>query len=180
MLLVIHDIVLVLSLTGSLLLTTPGPAVGVAAAVVYYVTPSEPPNPNCPLGDPCETLDHYASNITGYFDGNDNVTMMFLSGNHTSTSCFTFSCPNPGQPCLNISMVGLRDTINVEIHLECDFTMLRVKRLTMSNLTIHGNENYGVVLEEAPTVGMTLNQVTLLICGCSSSLWWHLVLIHNS
>ena len=162
MLLVVHDIILVLSLVGSLPLTTPGPAVGVAAAVVYYVTPSEPPNPNCPNGDPCETLDHYASNITGYFDGNDNVTMMFLSGNHTSTSCFTFSCPNPSGSCPNLSMVGLRDTIDVEIQLECDFTLSYVKMLTMSNLTIHGNENYGVVLEEAPTVGMALNQVTFV------------------
>ena len=154
-------LILVVSLVGLLLHT---PELVGAAAVIYYVTPShEPPNPDCPApfsGDPCETLDHYASNVTGYFAGNDNVTMIFLSGNHTSKICFIFSCPSPSEPCLDLTMVGLRD--DVEIHLGCDFTLSYVKILTMSNLTIHGNEKYGVILEEAPTIGMALNQVTFM------------------
>ena len=134
-----------------------------AAAVTYYVTPSaaESPSRDCPLGEPCETLDDYASNITGYFaSGNDNVTMMFLSGNHTSTICFSYFCPSASRPCLELTMVGLRD--DVEIHLRCDFTLSYVKILTMSNLTIHGNEEYGVILREAPVVGMALNGVTFV------------------
>ena len=109
-----------------LLLHTPEP-VG-AAAVVYYVTPSshEPPNPDCPApfsSDPqCETLDHYTSNVTGYFAGNNNVTMMFLSGNHTSTICFNFSCLSPSEPCLDLTMASVRD--DIEVHLRCDY-MLR-------------------------------------------------------
>ena len=146
----------VLAFLEVLLYTQPG-SVG-AVAVTYYVTPSaaESPNPDCPLGEPCETLDHYASNITGYFASrNDNVTMMFLSGNHTSTSCFTYSCPSASEPRLELTMVGLRD--DVEIHLRCDFTLSYVKILIMSNLTICGNEEYGVILREAPVVGMVLN-----------------------
>ena len=153
------QLILVLGLV-DLLLHNPAGPVGVAAAIIY-VTPSEPPNPDCPLGEPYETLDHYASNITGYFaSGNDNVTMIFLSGNHTSTSWFTYSCPSASEPCLELTMVGLRD--NIEIHLGCDFTLSSVKILIMSNLTIHGNEKYGVILREAPVVGMALNQVTFV------------------
>ena len=57
-------------------------------------------------------------------------------------------------------MVVLRD--DVKIHLRCDFTLSYVKILTVSNLTIHGNEKYGVILEEAPTIAMALNQVTFM------------------
>ena len=51
--LLIPDLVFVVVL----LLYTPEPVH--SAAVKYYVTPSEPPNPDCPIGEPCETLDHY-------------------------------------------------------------------------------------------------------------------------
>ena len=39
---------LILAFLGVLLYTPIG---SVGAAVVYYVTPSEPPNPDCPLGE---------------------------------------------------------------------------------------------------------------------------------
>ena len=132
-----------------------------SAAVVYYVTPSAPPNPDCPpSSDPCETLDHYASNTTGYFAGKDSVTMIFLSGNHSSKSCFNFSCPSPIESCLNLTMLSLGD--NTDIQLECHFTLSYVNVLTLSSLTIHGSEKYGIILKEAPVVGMTVDRVTFV------------------
>ena len=142
------------------LLYTPGP---VGAAVVYYVTPSEAPNwDDCHLlGDPCETLDHYASNITRYFAGNDNVTMIFLRGNHTSTVCFTLSC-HRSSPCLrNLNMTGWKNTTS-KIHLGCDFTFLFIDTLTISNVIICGHGNHGLVMNEAPAMGMMVDGVTFI------------------
>ena len=150
-----------------LLLYTPEPVH--SAAVKYYVTPSEPPNPDCSIGEPCETLDHYASNTTGYFAGKDSVTMIFLSGNHTSKSCFNFSCPHV-EPCLNLTMLSLVNS--TEIQLGCDFILSSVNVLTMSSLTIHGNEKYGIILREAPFVGMTVDGVTFV--GAALRLGGHL------
>ena len=141
------------------LLHTQGP-VHVGAAVVYYVTPSTPPSADCPVGEPCETLDYYASNTTGYLGGKDSVTMIFLSGNHTSKTCFTFSCLSLNESCPNLTMLSLGD--NAEIQLECHFTLSYVNVLTVSDLTIHGNEKYGIVLKETPVVGMTVDRVTFV------------------
>ena len=67
-----------LLLGGLTLISVPGEAVN----NVYYVTPTEPPNSDCP-GEPCQTLDHYFSHIDRYFSSDKiNVTMMFLQGNH--------------------------------------------------------------------------------------------------
>ena len=52
-------------------------------AIVYYVTPTEPPNLDCP-GQPCQTMEHYFKNGDRYFNRNKiNVTMKFLHGKHT-------------------------------------------------------------------------------------------------
>ena len=87
------------------------------------------------------------------------MIMMFLSGNHTSRRCFNFSCP-PSEPCLNLTMLSLRD--NTEIQLGCDFILSFVNILTVTSLTIHGNERYGIVLREAPVVGMRVDGVTFI------------------
>ena len=154
---------LILAFLGVLLYTPTGSVV--TAAVTYYVTPAEPPsgNPDSPPGKPCETLDHCASNTTGYFaSGNDNVTMIFLSGNHMSKSCFNFSCPLwPNESCLNLTMLSLRhDT--VKIWLECDIVLSFVNILTVNRLTIHGNERHGIVLREVPVVGMAVDGVMFI------------------
>ena len=51
-------------------------------AVVYYVTPTKPPNSDCP-GEPCQTLDYYFSHGDKYFSSDKiNVTMILLHGKH--------------------------------------------------------------------------------------------------
>ena len=48
----------------------------------YYVTPTPPPNPDCPLDQPCHTLSYYASNASSLFNNRDNVSLLFLDGPH--------------------------------------------------------------------------------------------------
>ena len=49
--------------------------------VVYYVTPTLPPNPDCPDGFPCHTLEHYFSN-SSFTEQTANLSMAFLTGQH--------------------------------------------------------------------------------------------------
>ena len=49
--------------------------------VVYYVTPTLPPNPDCPDGLPCHTLEHYFSN-SSFTEQTTNLSMVFLTGQH--------------------------------------------------------------------------------------------------
>ncbi len=51
----------------------------------YYVTPTPPPNPGCPSDKPCHTLSYYASNVSSLFNGRDNVSLIFLAGNHSAS-----------------------------------------------------------------------------------------------
>ena len=62
-------------------LLTPG------EAVVYYVSPTKPPNPDCP-GQPCHTLEYYSCNGMSYFSSkNINITIILMQGNHTLINC---------------------------------------------------------------------------------------------
>ena len=48
---------------------------------VVYVTPTLPPNPDCPGGFPCHTLEHYFSN-SSFTEQTANLSMVFLTGQH--------------------------------------------------------------------------------------------------
>ena len=49
--------------------------------VTYYVKPSQS-SPDCP-GQPCETFQYYLDNVNTTLNQEKNVTMIFLTGNHT-------------------------------------------------------------------------------------------------
>ena len=49
---------------------------------VVYVTPTPPPNKDCPYGVSCHTLQHYFSNKS-FTKQRDNLTLVFISGEHT-------------------------------------------------------------------------------------------------
>ena len=61
------------------LLLSPLPLSG---AQEYCVTPTQPPNPACPSGKPCHTLNDYAKNSSDLFSGKDDVSLLFLDGLH--------------------------------------------------------------------------------------------------
>ena len=50
---------------------------------MYYVTPHSP-NPDCPSGEPCLTINKYAQG--NHFDGDDNLILLFLNGEHSLTA----------------------------------------------------------------------------------------------
>ena len=51
-------------------------------AVVYYVAPTLPPNPDCPA-QPCQMLDYYFTHQHRYFCNQSNITMKLMKGEHT-------------------------------------------------------------------------------------------------
>ena len=61
----------------------PSPHTTLSSATVYYVTPHSP-NPDCPSGEPCLTINEYAQG--NHFDGDDNITLLFLNGEHNLTA----------------------------------------------------------------------------------------------
>ena len=61
----------------------PSPKTILSSAAVYFVTPHSP-NSNCPLGDPCLTLDEYAQR--NQFEGDENISLHFLNGEHNLSS----------------------------------------------------------------------------------------------
>ena len=60
----------------------PSPHTTLSHAAVYYITPHSP-NPDCPSGEPCLTINEYAQG--NHFDGDDNITLLFLNGEHNLT-----------------------------------------------------------------------------------------------
>ena len=60
----------------------PSPHSTLSHAAVYYVTPHSP-NPDCPSGEPCLTINEYAAG--SHFDGDYNVQLFFLNGEHILT-----------------------------------------------------------------------------------------------
>ena len=74
--------------TFTLLLVLNGFSPTLSGAVDYYVTPTPPPNPGCPIGKPCYTLNYYADHSQELFPNNFNVSMFFLGGSHILTVDF--------------------------------------------------------------------------------------------
>ena len=80
---------------------------------VMYVTPTPPPNPDCPYGVPCQTLQHYFNNKS-LIEQRDNLTLIFISGEHTGVCEKT--AINPA--AFNVTGIGGQVTIectNIEL-----------------------------------------------------------------
>ena len=48
----------------------------------FFVSPTSPPNPACPSGKPCHTLNEYAQNGKILFGLYENIHLFFLDGTH--------------------------------------------------------------------------------------------------
>ena len=136
-----------------------------AGNVIYYVRPTSPhkETSECPKGKLCQTWDQYASNVSKYFDGKDNVSMIFLTGTHDAARCLNITCPSIDHPCLNLTMSPAHESSDkVVIQLHCGIKLTYINILSMSGLTIRGMQKFGVELNYAPMQALTLNQVTLV------------------
>ena len=128
------------------LILTPG------EAVVYYVTPTEPPNPDCP-GQPCQTLEYYFSHKEEYFNiSKINVTILLLGGEHILSSNHA-ECPdNHMNNCLSkiiitscgniikelemFEMIGLEPAHDVVVQLLANIVLVNITKSHFTNLTL--------------------------------------------
>ena len=107
-------------------------------AVDYYVTPTVSSHPDCPIGEPCYTINHYASNDS-YFSGKENITLNFLQGTHNLT--YNIGIYRDTQ---SLTMRGFKtgggSTFSIaEIYFTSTQIYLReIVDMTIENLIIHG------------------------------------------
>ena len=112
----------------------PSPHTTLSSATVYYVTPHSP-NPDCPSGEPCLTI-----NEGNHFDGDDNITLLFLNGEHNLTAReFTIAHKTALEMAPNISsievMVRLSNMSSVVVQNISEFKFWGLK---IASQTGHG------------------------------------------
>ena len=118
----------------------PSPHTTLSYAAVYYVTPHSP-NPDCPSGEPCLTLNEYAQG--NHFNGTDNITLLFLNGEHNlTTQSLDFEHKAllkmaPVQTEVRIQLTNGTDII-VEKVIEVEISGLRFVGMSQDCLSIAG------------------------------------------
>ncbi len=75
----------------------------------YYVTPTPPPNPNCPSDELCDTLSYYAKNASALIKGRRNVSLLFMNGYHFSETILEISNVD------SFTIAGLDPNFDIEI-----------------------------------------------------------------
>ena len=73
---------------------------------VVFVSPTPPPNPNCPDNLLCHTLQHYFSN-SSLTQQKTNLTMIFLTGQHAGV------CKQTELKLLSFSAVGVSQDVAI-------------------------------------------------------------------
>ena len=133
---------------------------------LFYVTPTQPPNPECPQNSPCQTLQYYFDNSTVLrdFDSNTKLTLMFLNGNHTLTLCL---CTRLVILPAKLAIVGLKGSVVVIHNMEVDF---QVFQLTIDNIVLHNgeiliSEPYYYWISLSPGIDISLHAVKLIECS---------------
>ena len=122
---------------GLILIPVPG------EAVIYYVTPTEPPISDCP-GEPCQTLDYYFSHGDRYFSSDKiNVTMILLHGKHTL---------NNGHKVRDLEtfeMIGVEPAHEVVVYLSTvtEWQLINITTTCIRTLTL---------IEARPTASLNL------------------------
>ena len=103
---------------------------------LFYVTPTQPPNPECPKYMSCQTLQYYMQHPETIrpINSNEHVTLMFLSGNHTVPPC---RCSRFLYFSDYLSMVGLDG--NIIIHNLLDTTFY-IAQLSLKNIIFYNGK----------------------------------------
>ena len=108
----------------------------VCHATDYYVTPTNSSNPDCPVGEPCFTFDHYAQEFSNssYYDGKHNITLIFLQGTHNLTQNFVVRHSN------SLVLRGISDIPSVAVFLNADISSLgAVTKVMFKSLKFNDN-----------------------------------------
>ena len=108
----------------------PSPQTILSSAAVYFVTPRSP-NSDCPLGDPCLTLNEYAQG--NLFEGDDDITLHFLSGEHNLTSQI-FEMQN--KKSFEMAPNGIQDKVVIHLLNRTDIRIQHVAKVKLSKLKL--------------------------------------------
>ena len=135
-----------------------------------FVKPTDPANSTCP-GEPCYTLNEYASDIATHHFGS-NVTVLFRSGTHALNQSIDVSGVD------NLALVGLNSPWITQIVCEIDSGLIGLSFTNISVLTIknigfincHGSVAQGVhirmeALHFKTVVNLTVTDI--LVRNCS-------------
>jgi len=151
-----------------------------SSAQEFYVLPSSPPYPECPLGQTCQTLEDFLSMEDDISSFRDAVTLMFLDGVHelSPTRFFTLnnipsilltstnsSYSNVPTVLIRNMVLNLRNSGSVQIHnihfMESEMIFTQVDWLLVTN-TVY---NEGLLLVHSNNVGgMKISHSTFFNC----------------
>ena len=108
-------------------------------AVVYYVTPTEPPNSDCP-GDPCQTLDYYFSHGDRYFNSDKHsISMIFMHGNHRRLKNATV------KDLETFEMIGMEPTYDVVVQFSNVIQLTNITTIYIGVLTLTKAGPYAIL-----------------------------------
>ena len=94
--------------------------------VVVYVTPTPPPNADCPHDMPCHTLRHFFSNES-FLQQSDNLTMNFINGEHIGL------CKKTAIKSTSFSVIG----IDKEVTIMCSIVeLVNATEICIENVTL--------------------------------------------
>ena len=141
------------------LISVPGEAVN----NVYYVTPTEPPNSDCP-GEPCQKLVHYFSHGDRYFSSNNiNVTMILLHGKHALKSRRFHIIPYEVKDLEIFEMIGMEPAHDVVVHLFNNIQLINITTAYIETLTFTREKPYGNFLLYGFTVNPRQSSETIIM-----------------
>ena len=104
----------------------------------YYVTPTPPPNPDCPLDQPCHTLSYYASNASSLFNDRENVSLLFLDGVHNNIMDISLVISR----VQSLTIAGVNESLddkNPRASIQFTLRMTNVSVLTVNNIQLQSD-----------------------------------------
>ena len=133
-------------------------------SVEYYVTPTSPPNTDCP--QPCYTLDYYALNTT-LLSNKENVSLLFLEGRHQVGLNLTIS--NTSQLYVATFERSNLSLGKASLYLHSEIVFRNITFLQIEYLEIIGNSEITETIMNHNVFGVLLYQVSLVRVKIKSS-----------
>ena len=142
---------------------------------VYYVVPSSHQSQDCPPGEPCYTLEQYATNVSLLFckKADRNISLLFLDGTHNLRHSLVIN------KYLSLSMykavVDSPGVVTIEVHNKAEI-ILSAQNVSVEQLNITSNGSVGLSIDlrtESQAIisvsNMTYYSSTLFIRGLLST-----------
>ena len=102
----------------------------------FFVSPTPPPNPACPSGKPCHTLDEYAQNEELYFGLSSNIYLLFLDGTHEMSATLLLEVSDKQQLILSSFNSSFEFNYPQAIVRSMSARFARIQMLKVENISI--------------------------------------------